>query len=669
MMHGKNNNGLSSSWHVTWHVRRVLQRVVTGVVAGLLLSGCDLFDDDDDQQLADNDTRVVVVVADGSADAPTQDDSGASDLAEEPVVSVATVTEDDAGAGGAATEDSDDQTDTESVTGSTDDDSAAGGDQPVGSDDAPESDPGSESDDSGNVDDAADSDDASDTDDAPVADDSAGNTASDDTEDNAPVSDADSSPQQDDAPEPTGDPPPVETPDNDGNNDSVVETPDESLEIVSFDGSVPAFPGAEGHGASARGGRGGIVVKVTNLNDSGPGSLRAAMMMTEPRMILFEVSGTIALQQQIRLKAANSYFTIAGQTAPGDGIAIRNHKLVFDGVTEGIVRHLRLRHGCASNCTVGVADNLTLLGDTSLLIFDHLSMTWAEDEVMDVWGDNIRDITFQWSMMGEGTVFCVEGASQNLGPLIGGGDGIHNVTFANNFIAHTCYRNFMQSAGQVSFVNNMSYNTFKLDYSFSVHPRSTEQISADIVGHYFREGPQADRRNLIDVINAVGSEPRPAVSLHIQDVAPFTVSGDVHPFFLDDPYSLVSTRSIGSDVLPRWQQRNQPLPAPQFPVSRVPSFDVPDKILGSVGASLPRRDEVDQRLVESFHTLRGWESVNLRQYPDLQTYDLRIDSDDDGMPDDWEVSNGLDPFDGNDHAGDIDNDGYSNIENFINSLR
>ncbi len=431
---------------------------------------------------------------------------------------------------------------------------------------------------------------------------------------------------------------------------------------------IAAFPGAEGHGAAARGGRGGVVVKVTNLNDSGPGSLRAALMMTQPRMIVFDVSGTIELAQQIRLKSENSFFTVAGQTAPGDGIAIRNHKLVMDGVQQGIVRHLRLRHGCERNCTVGVADNLTLLGNTRMLIFDHLSMTWAEDEVMDVWGSNISNITFQWSIMGEGTVFCVEGASQNLGPLVGGGDRIEKITFANNFIVHTCYRNFMQSGGSVSYLNNMSYNTFKLDYSFSQHPVSTQQISADIIGHYFREGPQSSQRMLVDVINSVGSEDREPVSLYISDITPLTISGELHPRFDNDPYALVSTRGIGSSILPEWKKRDQPLALAQFPVTLVPSADVPEKILAYVGASLPKRDAVDQRLVDSFHSLAAWDSANLRQYPELHTYDIRTDSDGDGMEDTWEVSNGLNPLDPLDHAGDINNDGYTNIENFINGL-
>jgi len=628
----------------------VLLRAAFCVLAAVGVGACD---SDDDVQQAMDGSRIVVVVAQDDIDdtSVSAGDAGdVSDLHDGPVVTIATVPDND---DSAATDDSthDDADDSASVdsnipTDAIDMPGSVPNDPMVA--DAPVSD-----------DSDATSDDAVDDGDEPAG----SGTVADNTEDTGADSTSDS-------------PTPVSEPDMqaDDASDSDADPPlpgdvvDNPITIVSFDGNIPAFPGAEGYGASARGGRGGMVVKVTNLNDSGPGSLRAAMMMTEPRMIVFEVSGTIELQTQIRLKAANSFFTLAGQTAPGDGIAIRNHKLVFDGVREGIVRHLRLRHGCASNCTVGVADNLTLLGNTELMIFDHLSMTWAEDEVMDVWGDNIRDITFQWSMMGEGTVFCIEGASQNLGPLIGGGDGIRNVTFANNFVAHTCFRNFMQSAGHVSFLNNMSYNTFKLDYSFSLHPRSTEQIRADIIGHYFREGPQTDRRKLIDVINAVGSETRQPVSLHIRDLAPFTVSGDVHPFFVDDPYSLVSTRSIGSDVLPEWQARDQPLAAPRFPVQLVPSLDVPSKILGSVGASLPQRDEVDQRLVESFHSLGGWESINLRQYPVLQTYDLRIDTDDDGMPDDWETRHGLDPLNAADHAGDIDNDGYSNLENFINSL-
>ena len=136
---------------------------------------------------------------------------------------------------------------------------------------------------------------------------------------------------------------------------------------------VPAFPGAEGHGSLTRGGRGGRVIAVTNLNDSGPGSLRHAVEADGPRIVIFRVSGTITLESRLRI--SNPYITIAGQTAPGDGIALRKHPIQIDA-NEAVIRYIRVRLGDES----GEDDDAISSRYHKNIILDHISASWSIDE-------------------------------------------------------------------------------------------------------------------------------------------------------------------------------------------------------------------------------------------------------------------------------------------------
>jgi len=400
-----------------------------------------------------------------------------------------------------------------------------------------------------------------------------------------------------------------------------------------------------------------------------------ALMMTVPRTILFEISGTIDLQSRIQLNAENSFFTLAGQTAPGDGIAIRNHSLDFSNVQHGIVRYLRIRHGCPEGCDISVADNIRIFGGSSNIILDHLSMSWWEDECVNIVGHNIHDITLQWSIIAEGNVLCIEGNSHNLGSILGGTDH-SRITIANNYIAHTCYRNHMQLIGQYEYINGLNYNTSALDFNFSQQSAEAafEPMRADIIGYYFKEGPQTQPHYLFDLIRYSMPDDTDIylpISLYFNDITATKSDGSDHILTGDgNPANFVRTRTLGgTTILPTWQQRFTPLiDKARFPVTIVPSIDVPAKVLPSVGASLPRRDAVDERIVNDFYTLGIWDAANIKQYPILNTYGVKLDSDNDGMPDDWETSNGLNPLDPGDHNGDINNDGYTNIENYINSI-
>lgn len=190
----------------------------------------------------------------------------------------------------------------------------------------------------------------------------------------------------------------------------VVSTPlidnQDSRERAATASSVPAFPGAEGFGANSVGGRGGRVIEVTNLDDSGPGSLRAAIEADRPRTVVFRVGGTIELQSGLEI--TNPFITIAGQTAPGGGITLRNDPSNADTslkieTHDVVIRYIRSRPGPSTELH-GTLDAITIgnqEGGTYNVIVDHSSFSWATDEVVNSWYD-AHDITIQWSIVSEG---------------------------------------------------------------------------------------------------------------------------------------------------------------------------------------------------------------------------------------------------------------------------
>src|SRR5512139_755534 len=163
-----------------------------------------------------------------------------------------------------------------------------------------------------------------------------------------------------------------------------------SLSAPTGASAIPAFPGAEGFGAATPGGRGGEVIEVTNLNDSGPGSLREAMeVRTGPRTVVFRVGGTITLTGPIEVREPNSYLTVAGQTAPGDGVQIKNYGInIRDGAHDVVLRYLRVRPGDTTP-GVGGKDGVLVYGEGTRpvhnVVVDHCSIEWATDENVDVW--------------------------------------------------------------------------------------------------------------------------------------------------------------------------------------------------------------------------------------------------------------------------------------------
>ena len=248
--------------------------------------------------------------------------------------------------------------------------------------------------------------------------------------------------------------------------------------------AVPSFPGAEGFGSTTPGGRGGRVIFVTNVNDAGPGSFRAACEAEGPRIVIFRVSGLITLASPIVIK--QPYVTIAGQTAPGDGICLRNYTFVV-ATHDVIVRYLRSRLGDLSRQE---ADNITLAGGAENVILDHCSATWSVDEALSLAG-NVSNVTVQWCLIAEG----LNHSKHTKGPHGYGSLSRANgpVTWHHNLWAHNNARNprLGDNYGRPPYPtfdvrNNVIYN-----YGEIASGLTQGVLKINYVGNYIRPGPDS----------------------------------------------------------------------------------------------------------------------------------------------------------------------------------
>jgi formylglycine-generating enzyme required for sulfatase activity/pectate lyase len=414
---------------------------------------------------------------------------------------------------------------------------------------------------------------------------------------------------------------------------------------------VPAFPGAEGFGATTPGGRGGELYLVTTLADYDPaieppipGSLRAAVSAREPRYVLFRTSGTIDLKADLWIQ--HPYLTIAGQSAPGDGICIRDYQVVLS-THDVILRHLRFRSGDRTRkeqMAVGIFG-----GNNSIL--DHCSMSWAIDEVMSSFG-TVHNLTVQWSIIAEGLSHSFHPKGEHSKGSILDGDG--GISIHHSIYAHHSARNPRVNTVVLDFRNNIVYNWgYRGGYT-------TEGPSyINYVGNYFKPGPST-RKSVRTRIFEPG------------DLAPrFYFSGN---FMEDSPEAsrdnrlLVRVpRGVESDAFHNSVWVKEPFEAP--PIDTDTPERARDRVLAEAGATLPRRDSADARLVEEIRTGTGRiidSPSDTGGWPVLNASPPPVDGDFDGMPDDWEAANRLNPADGGDYRADSDGDGYPNLEEWLN---
>ena len=412
---------------------------------------------------------------------------------------------------------------------------------------------------------------------------------------------------------------------------------------------LPAFPGAEGFGAMTPGGRGGKVLRVTNLEDSGPGSFREACDAEGPRVIVFDVAGTIALRKPITVK--NPFLTIAGQTAPGDGICLRDAS--FGVATHDvIVRFLRVRLGDVSSRE---DDCIDLHHGARNCILDHCSATWSIDECLSTSGD-VQDCTIQWCLIGESLNQSKHAKGKHgygsLARANGPMSWHHNLWIHNDARNPRLGDNYGRGGSPAFDVrNNVIYN-----HGGTASGLTQGKFTANYVANYIRSGPSSRARTPITV--GEKSELRFHLSGNV-------VEGDARLTANNDAF--FSAVEFGG-VRQVWTVA---APFPAAPVTTWPAAEAYERVLADVGATRPVRDAVDARLIGHVRQRTGALIDSQRQvggWPDLKSGVVPADTDGDGIPDAWETTHGLDPRDPKDGARPATPGGYTHLEVYLNSL-
>lgn len=457
--------------------------------------------------------------------------------------------------------------------------------------------------------------------------------------------------------------------------------------------SSVAFPGAEGYGAKSVGGRGGRVIEVTNLNDSGPGSMRACVEASGPRMCVFRVAGYIDLEREIII--SHPYLTVAGQTAPGGGIYLR----MKPGKTEGIggliefkrfprdykgevphdviIRYIKFRHGRSPTRKGAGArpKNLEIWSGHNIMI-DHITSGWVQDNLITLIAPGngsppVHDITVQRSLFAE----ALEGHATGMN-IQGQGDEnfqrIWNIAVHHNLFASNTHRNPRTTSNGSKIVNNVAYN-----WSNRVGSMTRGSVT-DWINNYWKAGPMSNRTNRLfheDRPNAAADPYRWTPSIYI--------AGNIAPNHIDpnaDNWPLIRLPYDNFKLLPSSFRRHTPLPQAAIPITIQSANDAFRSVLNDVGANarldcagnwVANSDSIDSRVINEVRANTGPKSVIAHQddvggYPATNPGIPCADSDHDGMPDAWETANGFNPGDSSDGTADADGDGYTNVEEFLN---
>lgn len=435
-----------------------------------------------------------------------------------------------------------------------------------------------------------------------------------------------------------------------------------------------AFPGAEGFGRKATGGRGGKVIFVTNLNDAGEGSFRAAIAASGPRYILFKVSGNIALNSAISIK--NGDLTIAGQTAPGDGITIKNFPVTIDA-DNVIVRFLRFRLG----------DEMQQEADAfggrfhKNIIVDHCSMSWSTDECVSFYAN--ENFSLQWCIISESLRNSIhDKGAHGYGGIWGG----KNASFHHNLLAHHDSRNprLGEEAGKAFALTDLVDLRNNVIYNWGNNSAyGGEAMNVNLVNCYYKPGPVTAKTERI-------------LSIDKNKIAGTEVYDLWGKFFIDGNFVEGSTRATADNwtygvynqfhssygIVPDAEKASMKLSVPLSINNNVTTHSAQDaylRVLNYSGASL-KRDAVDVRVVDNvrnktFSAQGSKGSVNgiidsqadVGGWPQLSSLPYPMDASNDGIPDDWQRGKKLDPVKMQANGRELSS-AYDNLEVYINSL-
>lgn len=435
-------------------------------------------------------------------------------------------------------------------------------------------------------------------------------------------------------------------------------TPNDMGTTTCVMGELKAFPGAVGFGADTVGGRGGDVYVVDTLADSGPGSLREAVEAGGPRTVVFAVAGTITLETVLAI--TNPNITINGATAPGGGIALRTvptelGPAIRVSTEDVVIRYLRVRPGASSVDSSNV-DALTVTGG-SRMVFANNSFSWATDEVVNFWYDP-TDLTLQDNLIYEGLWNSTHPNGPHSKGFLAGPD-VERVSLVRNVFASNDDRNpQLQSGTSYELVNNVGYNGYQVGAQLVL----ADGVAANLVGNVYLPGPDY-RPSRYQIV----------VSADVDYDGVIFVDDNITPRSSpNDPWAVVGWGGIhGGDYngspLPSSFRAVTAFPMSATPATPIAAADLVDTLLPSVGASLPARDSADARIVNDILTGGGGlidSTDDVGGWPTLDAGVPRPDTDQDGMPDDWEVARGLDPQDPTDASTDR-GDGYTHIEEYL----
>ena len=438
-----------------------------------------------------------------------------------------------------------------------------------------------------------------------------------------------------------------------------------------------AFPGAEGYGKYATGGRGGKIFIVSNLEDDGEGSFRKAVTAKGARIVVFSVSGTIHLKSQVNIRGD---ITIAGQTAPGDGICIADHPVSLSG-NNIIIRYIRFRLGDRyqnKGKVPGSGHDDALSGyRRSNIMIDHCSFSWSTDECFSIYGGD--STTLQWNIISEPLNYSYHFEAGNTDFEKHGYGGIwggKHLTAHHNLFAHCNNRNprfdGIRNTGSefVDYRNNVIYNWG----SNTIY--AGEGGNYNIINNYFKYGPTTNKSARFRIASPGRREEAPAIPF-----GKWHVSGN----HVDEAAEVTNNNHLGIYMGNGGtaEDKKNTLVDKAFSAEEITfqnALDSYDAVLRSAGASYSR-DTLDTRVINDVKNRTGklidvqggfphgtpYEQSKIA-WPFLRSLAAPLDSDKDGMPDDWEIKNKLDPHDASDHSKVSNHSFYTNIELYLNSL-